>query len=99
MTLDKLHEMAKERGGQCLVGEYRGPSVKTLWSCRYGHRWQASPNAIRRGQWCPECADVARLVVMRSKRRVGFRQTRLDTISDWEESLTIDDLDDARMDV
>jgi hypothetical protein len=36
---------------------------------------------------------------MRSKRRVGFRQTRLDTISDWEESLTIDDLDDARMDV
>jgi hypothetical protein len=55
-ALLKLQEAARLHGGECLSGSYEGVFKKLHWRCVKGHEWLASPAAIRRGSWCPECA-------------------------------------------
>jgi len=52
----KLEKIATARGGACLSRSYLGGLRKLKWKCELGHRWDASPKAIKRGSWCPTCA-------------------------------------------
>ncbi|WP_449701811.1 zinc-ribbon domain-containing protein [Acidicapsa acidisoli] len=51
-----MQNIARYRGGGCLSTKYINGTSKLLWQCREGHQWQAVPNNVRRGRWCPACA-------------------------------------------
>lgn len=55
-----LRETAKERGGRLLSPIYMGHRTKLLWECSSGHQWEALPQAIFFGYWCPECSLIRR---------------------------------------
>ena len=54
--IDKLHEIAEDRGGKCLSVDYTSSTMKLLWECSKGHKWEAAPAFVKRGTWCPDCA-------------------------------------------
>ncbi|SAK80984.1 hypothetical protein AWB75_05050 [Caballeronia catudaia] len=55
-TIADMHALAARKNGQCLSQEYRGMEAKMLWRCESGHEWQAIPERIQWGSWCPQCA-------------------------------------------
>ena len=58
-TLEEMQKLAKKRGGKCLSKGYENRITKLTWQCKEGHRWDAMPTHIKRGQWCPICAGTA----------------------------------------
>ncbi|MGZ4075485.1 MAG: hypothetical protein ACXVDZ_18210 [Bacteroidia bacterium] len=50
-----LKAIAKKRGGKCLSLEYVHNLKLLKWKCDKGHEWQAPPNSIKAGRWCPTC--------------------------------------------
>ena len=60
MELLNLREIALAKGGSCLSGHYVEGRIKLRWRCADGHEWEAAPNSIRGGSWCPVCANKAR---------------------------------------
>jgi len=61
LGIEAARATAQARGGQCLSQSYVGTSVKMEWMCDRGHTWHARFGKIRRGQWCPQCAHMARI--------------------------------------
>jgi hypothetical protein len=57
-TIEEMKQMALKRGGKCLSKEYANIETKLLWECAEGHRWEAQPNGIRSGSWCPQCSSA-----------------------------------------
>jgi hypothetical protein len=55
LTIEQMHELAKERNGKCLSVKYVNASKKLLWECSEGHQWEAAPKHIKEGRWCPFC--------------------------------------------
>lgn len=56
---EKIKEMriiAKSRGGRCISKHYATSKDKLKWKCSNDHSWEASPNHVMRGEWCPHCA-------------------------------------------
>lgn len=53
--ISDLQSLAKSRGGKCLSDAYRGQARKHRWQCREGHEWDATPNSLKNGSWCPHC--------------------------------------------
>ena len=58
LNIEEMHRMATLREGRCLSKEYVGIESKLLWECVEGHRWEAQPNNIRSGNWCPKCSSA-----------------------------------------
>ena len=56
LGIDEMQEIAKRRNGVCLSTEYVNNMTKLKWKCEHEHEWEATPNHIKRGQWCPYCA-------------------------------------------
>jgi hypothetical protein len=56
LTIEEMRLLGAGRGGECLSNEYVNANTKLLWKCSKGHRWEAIPQKIRQGQWCPTCA-------------------------------------------
>jgi len=54
-TIDDMRTIAKIRGGECLSAEYVDSQTKLKWRCKDGHEWEARPNGIKTGTWCPYC--------------------------------------------
>lgn len=54
-TIDDMHTLAAERGGECLSQEYGGTLTKLRWRCGLGHEWDTTPNTILGGSWCRRC--------------------------------------------
>ena len=50
LTLEKMGEIAVDRGGECLSEEYSGTGVKLRWRCKEGHTWEAVPSSVRGGR-------------------------------------------------
>ena len=55
LTINEMHQIAKARGGKCLSKSYVNTDTKHLWECSKKHQWEAAPNIIKRGHWCPKC--------------------------------------------
>lgn len=54
---ERYKKIAKERGGKLLSKNYINSATKLEWKCyECGHIWKATPNNIRNGTWCPQCA-------------------------------------------
>jgi len=56
-SIKKIQELAKEKGGECLSSEYINSQCPLLWQCSHGHKWTALPYSIKKGHWCPICAN------------------------------------------
>ena len=79
MRIEKLRQLAKTRGGDCLSTIYLGGKTKLEWVCREGHTWEAVPDSISTGTWCPVCANDRRI------RKQRF--SSLLSPDDWLEAL------------
>jgi len=54
-TIESMHELAAKRNGKCLSEKYINAKTYLKWQCEKGHVWDAKPNSIQQGTWCPEC--------------------------------------------
>ena len=55
---NELKQVALNKGGRCISKTYINNSTKLLWECSQGHKWEATPNMIKRGTWCPICSQL-----------------------------------------
>lgn len=62
-TIEEMHALAAERGGQCLSTDYLNCYVKLRWRCSEGHVWVARPASVKTGQWCPVCSPGRRISI------------------------------------
>jgi hypothetical protein len=60
LGLPEMQSIAASRGGRCLSDEYINANTHLLWQCKDSHQWKAIPNGIKRGSWCPVCANDRR---------------------------------------
>ena len=58
LTLEKMQALAEDRGGVCLSKKYTGVKHHLRWRCREGHEWEATPDSVIQGHWCPKCARI-----------------------------------------
>lgn len=56
LTIEEMHVLAVEKGGECLSTEYVNSITKLKWRCSKGHEWEARPGDIKRVSWCPNCS-------------------------------------------
>ncbi|MDO3559676.1 hypothetical protein [Ralstonia pseudosolanacearum] len=61
LSIETMREMAAQRGGLCISDTYINNRTKLEWECARGHRWHSSPQNIRAGHWCPQCAHLSRI--------------------------------------
>ncbi len=61
LTIEDIKNTAKERGGICLSDKYMGYKKYHKWQCKYGHIWEATPQKVRSGSWCHDCAGNKKL--------------------------------------
>lgn len=54
-TIEDMREIARQHDGVCLSRNYINMRTKILWQCIKGHEWEARPNNIKSGTWCPIC--------------------------------------------
>jgi hypothetical protein len=57
LTIEEMQKIAAERGGKCLSKYYTNKKTYLEWQCEEGHKWKASPDSIKSGQWCPKCSE------------------------------------------
>ena len=68
--LIKMQELAASKGGKCLSKVYVDSHTKLTWECSQGHAWDAKPNNVSNGTWCPICS--------KGKVNGGKRRTIID---------------------
>ncbi len=56
MALQHLKEVASSRGGRLVSKRYRNARASLWWRCAIGHEWDAAPDGVKHGHWCPKCA-------------------------------------------
>ena len=56
--MEALHKLAQKHKGKCLSTKYRNCKTKMLWKCRNGHQFNATPENIKQGRWCPYCRNT-----------------------------------------
>jgi hypothetical protein len=64
--LERVKNIAKERGGKCLSNEYITGLTKIKFKCGEGHVWLMASKYIKAGQWCPKCGIKRRAEKRRS---------------------------------
>lgn len=58
LTIEIMKETADRHGGRCLSSEYYNSKTNLAWECGIcGYVWEATPNNIRSGKWCSQCAN------------------------------------------
>ncbi len=57
LSIEQMHQVAHERGGQCLSTEYVNARTKLKWQCADGHVWDAKPYHVKNGSWCKICSS------------------------------------------
>jgi len=63
LTIENMQEIATERGGNCLSDKYDNSSTKIKWECWERHVWEATPDSIKQGSWCPVCSGSKSLTL------------------------------------
>jgi hypothetical protein len=74
LDLETLQADARARGGRCLASEL--PDLKKTriaWVCAKGHRWNATPNTVHKGIWCPMCSGDGTYTLERAREVAAQR--------------------------
>jgi hypothetical protein len=69
-ALREVQLIARNRGGKCLSDNYVSARTKLPWECAQEHRWEATPDNIKRGRWCPKCARMRKRPTNAGKTKV-----------------------------
>lgn len=67
LTIEEMKELARSRGGKCLSDVYVNANTPLKWECKEDHIWEAKPNHIKHGHWCPYCAGIGKLTIEEMK--------------------------------
>ena len=55
-TINDMYDLASKMGGKCLSDIYINSNTKIKWQCGdCGNIWEAIPDNVKQGHWCPEC--------------------------------------------
>lgn len=55
--LEKMRQVAQERGGRCLADQYINIKHPVEWQCAKSHTWAATADSVlNNGRWCPHCS-------------------------------------------
>ena len=57
LTIEQMQALAQQRNGVCLSIRYVNNQTKLRWRCSEGHEWEAVPNSVKIGTWCPRCSQ------------------------------------------
>jgi len=57
-SIADMQDLANKNGGVCLSAVYQNIATKLKWRCKDGHEWEASPDGIQQGSWCPKCRRI-----------------------------------------
>ena len=60
--LTEINKIAHQNSGKCLSKKYINCTTKLKWQCYKGHIWEATPSSIKRGSWCPCCANEMKTI-------------------------------------
>jgi hypothetical protein len=75
LSIQKMLAVANSKGGECISTEYLTDIIPLLWRCEKGHEWQATPNRIKNGGWCPSCSGTVKTtfedIIHRIEKRGG----------------------------
>jgi len=63
LTIEEMRKLASSRGGKCLSDAYVNARTKLHWRCKEGHDWEAVPDKVKGGRWCPFCARNVPLTI------------------------------------
>jgi len=74
LTIEDMQKLAESKGGKCLSEEYNGNKFKLTWRCKEGHVWEAHPNAVKTGHWCPVCAGNAKLTLRDMQNLAAYKK-------------------------
>jgi hypothetical protein len=66
----ELEKTITAKGGRLLSAGYEAARKKVEIDCGAGHHFAATPDNIKRGKWCPDCAEQAHAAKMVSKLRL-----------------------------
>jgi hypothetical protein len=55
LAFEKLKELANARGGELLSMSYQNAITPLPWRCAKRHEWEAKPDCVKHGTWCPVC--------------------------------------------
>lgn len=92
LTIEIMRDVAAQRGGICLSNRYVKYVTKLLWQCAKGHTWEATPQSIKHGTWCPTCTHNKKLTLEEMQKRavkrggkcLSTRYINSDTKLEWE---------------
>ncbi|CAI2193288.1 14474_t:CDS:2 [Funneliformis geosporum] len=59
-SIEDMRKLAQMKNGDCLSDQYYDSQTKLEWICKNKHRWEAIPNSIQQGTWCPLCPKYKR---------------------------------------
>ena len=68
-----MRKLGQIKNGDCLSDQYYNSRAKLEWICENKHRWEAVPNSIQQGSWCPHCAGSMKLTLGDAKQIALFR--------------------------
>mmetsp|Transcript_22261 Transcript_22261/g.89838 ORF Transcript_22261/g.89838 Transcript_22261/m.89838 type:complete len:269 (-) Transcript_22261:196-1002(-) len=71
LSLQEFKLMAVEKGGLCLSHKYHNSKTPLRWQCSKGHEWEATPENVRRGSWCPTCRKQERKLTIDDMRKTA----------------------------
>lgn len=80
---NEIVKIALENGGECLDKEYLASNLKMKFKCIDNHEWEARPNDIKRGTWCPSCRSNKTENLVRQFFETVFDQPFKAASPDW----------------
>ncbi|MDA1531110.1 zinc-ribbon domain-containing protein [Bacillus cereus group sp. TH260-2LC] len=96
-TLENMQALAVKNGGECISKSYQGNNKYLEWKCQGNHIWQATPNTIKAGKWCPICGrekagkkrrktieDMQKLAELKDGKCLSKVYFNMNTRLEWE---------------
>jgi hypothetical protein len=86
-TIYDMNKLANFKNGKCVSEKYINAKTHLEWECAEGHKWNAVPDVIQRGHWCPVCSkEKVRLEGIR--KRLTLEDARIAAIERGGECLS-----------
>ncbi len=67
LTIESMVSLARDNGGKCLSKKYINNRTALNWECDKGHKFNARPDNVKKGTWCPICGIKNRSESQKSK--------------------------------
>ncbi len=71
--LKEVKDIAQKKGGKCKSDCYENAKTPLLFECQRKHKWLASPDNIKNGQWCPICAGNQKFTITAARELAKLR--------------------------